>query len=336
MPPSIKPGSEPFPVRPVAEVEPLASDRLWLVEGLWLEQGVGVLGGAPKCCKTWIAADLAVAVATGGAALGRFPARQSGPVIFFGAEDSQPALRSRFEGIARTRGVALDEVPVLLLDVASLRLDRADHLARLDATVRAHRPRLLVLDPFVRLARIDENSAAEVSAVLGSLRDLQRAHELAILLVHHARKASGTSPSQAFRGSGDFAAWGDSNLHVARRGDELLLALEHRSAAPPDPLRLRLATLPAPHLTLVDAAASTPVPFAALEQQLLERLRHTARPLSTSELRDAVRRRKADVVAALEALSRAALVRRDRSGWRCAPPLDADAGPEKQRSLFPT
>lgn len=307
-------GSEPFPVRHVAEVEPIAPDRQWLIEQLWLALGVGVLGGAPKACKTWIAAELAVATASGTAAFGRFRVHQPGPVLFFGAEDSLPALRTRFEGIAAQRRVALPLLPLYLLDVAQLRLDRADQLARLAATVSAHGPRLLVLDPFVRLARVDENSAADVSAVLGSLRELQRAHDLAILLVHHARKASGSSPTQAFRGSGDFGAWGDSNLHVSRRGDELHLRIEHRSAAAPEPLRLRLVTNPAPHLALLDGGEPATA-VDDLQQALLARLSSSPRPHSTSELREAVRRRKADVVVALDQLEGAALAKRTSQGW---------------------
>src|SRR5215470_6004724 len=34
----------------------------WLVEGLWSEQAVGILGGEPKCCKSFLALDLAVSV----------------------------------------------------------------------------------------------------------------------------------------------------------------------------------------------------------------------------------------------------------------------------------
>ena len=37
----------------------------WLVDTLWARAAVGVLGGAPKCCKSWLALDLAVSVATG-------------------------------------------------------------------------------------------------------------------------------------------------------------------------------------------------------------------------------------------------------------------------------
>lgn len=328
--------SEPFPIRRVADVEPISPDRQWLIEFLWLALGVGVLGGAPKTCKTWIAAELAMAVATGLAAFGRFRVCQPGPVLFFGAEDSLPALRTRFEGIATQRGITLREVPLYLLDVAQLRLDRPDQLARLSATVAACSPRLLVLDPFVRLARIDENSASEVSAVLGSLRELNRLHDLAILLVHHARKSSGASPTQAFRGSGDFGAWGDSNLHVTQRAGELRLAFEHRSAAAPDPLRLCLVVDPSPHLALVDGGAPA-VAQDDLQRTLLERLQASPRSHSTTELREAVRRRKADVVAALGELQAAGRVERTSRGWshRAPAPSRPDRNPDGQCSLFP-
>src|SRR5207237_1162083 len=150
-------------------VEPRAQEHAWLVEHLWGLGAAGVLGGAPKTGKTWLGCELALAVATGTPALGRF-AVQRGTVIFFGAEDDQPSLRGRFGAIARARGLDLESASLFLLDVAELRLDRALDVARLRATVVEHRPVLVVLDPFVRLARVDENSAAEVSAVLGELR----------------------------------------------------------------------------------------------------------------------------------------------------------------------
>jgi RecA-family ATPase len=91
---------------------------------------------------------------------------------------------------------------------------------------------MLLLDPFVRLHRSDENSAADMAALLGELRDLQRRHRLAIILVHHLRKnASPTLGGQALRGSGDLHAWGDSNLYLRRRDDRLSLCVEARRSS---------------------------------------------------------------------------------------------------------
>jgi hypothetical protein len=37
----------------------IPSGSRWLVESLWLESACGILGGQPKCCKTWLGLDLA-------------------------------------------------------------------------------------------------------------------------------------------------------------------------------------------------------------------------------------------------------------------------------------
>ena len=123
--------------------------------------------------------------------------------------------------------------PVLRLDVE---LDQR----RLEETVAALEPTLLVLDPFVRLHRIDENASAEVAPLLDYLRGLQRRHHVAVVLVHHARKgASHLRAGQALRGSSELHAWGDSNLYVRRTSDEQLsLNVEHRAAPSTDGIAL--------------------------------------------------------------------------------------------------
>jgi RecA-family ATPase len=71
----------------------------WLVQGLWSDEAVGILGGEPKCCKSFLALDLAVSVASGTPCLRRFAVRRTGPVLLFPAEDSLAVVRRRLEGI---------------------------------------------------------------------------------------------------------------------------------------------------------------------------------------------------------------------------------------------
>ncbi len=310
---------QPLPIRRVADVEPQPPDATWLIEDLWLAGGVGLLGGQAKVCKTYLAAELAVAVATGQPALGRYPTHLPGPVLFYGAEDSLPALRNRFDGLATSRGYDVQKLSVYLIDVPVLRLDSGEDLRRLRAAIDQCRPRLLVLDPFVRLVgRIDENSSSDVSAVLGSLRAIQRDCEVAILLVHHARKSPAANPNQAFRGSSDFAAWSDSNLFLTRKGDNLTLSVEHRSARSPEPILLKFEQEPAPHLAPLDttpAQAKQQEPNQ-LANEIRRQLENLARSLTTVELRERLCRRKSDVVEALDSLRGAGVVQRDSTGWR--------------------
>ena len=66
---------------------------------------MGILGGEPKCCKTFLALDLAVSVASGTPCLRRFAVRRTGPVLLFPAEDSLAEVRRRLEGICSAAGV---------------------------------------------------------------------------------------------------------------------------------------------------------------------------------------------------------------------------------------
>src|SRR5262249_23475276 len=127
------------------------------------------------------------------------------------------------------------------------------------ATVAGLKPKLLVLDPLVRLHAIDENIAAEVAPLLGYLRSLQRHHRTAVALVHHARKgAAHERGGQALRGSSELHAWGDSNLYLRRNGQNLQLSIEHRAAPGADRLQLALkANSPALALEVIRPGTGT-------------------------------------------------------------------------------
>lgn len=310
-----------LPVQRVGDVEEQQSVR-WLVEGLWTEQGVGFLCGSPKSSKTWLALDLALSVATKTAALGTHEVTAPGAVLLFAAEDAPAMVRSRLAGMARQRGLSLADLPIHLVLQRSLRLESKKDQARLLATVTRYRPKLLVLDPFVRLTSIDENSSLEVSAVLAYLRALQIEHAVAVLVVHHARKASsnGNAGGLALRGSGDFWAWSDSNLFLSRKQDRLQLAVEHRSAAAPEPVALELCCdLPTgPYLRRCGASVDQPEELS-LTDRILDALQVADEPRRLEDLRGELRVRMQSLVDALRQLERDRLVRRDLGGWsRCA------------------
>ena len=219
-----------LPVVRVGEIPSEPNAQRWLVEGLWGASSVGVIGGAPKCAKTWLGLDMALSVATGTACLGKYAVPEPGPVLVYLAEDALPIVRERVEGMARHRGLDLAGVEIHVITAPVLRLDRDRDRARLWETARRLRPRLLLLDPLVRLHGIDENHAGEVAELLAYFRSLQRQLDLSVLLVHHTRKnAAGGAAGQGLRGSGDIHAFGDSNLYLRRTREHLVLSSEHRA-----------------------------------------------------------------------------------------------------------
>jgi hypothetical protein len=284
----------------------------WLIEGLWGAGAVGVIGGAPKSCKTWLALEMAVSVVSGRPCLSRYAVPCSGSALVFAAEDLPEDVRDRVAALARGRGVDFATLDVRLIVEPALRLDRGEDVARLRATLARERPKLLVLDPWVRLQRCDENKATEVSAVLGVLRELSRTFSVAIALVHHTRKEAGQHPGQELRGSGDFHAWGDSNLYVRRRRDGIALSIEHRAAASPPPVRLEFA--------VGDDGARLQASDRPVEIPLADRIVEVVleAPRRLDDLRELLRVRKQVLLEALRALEASGRVARQNGCWRAA------------------
>ena len=49
-----------FPVERACDLAVVPDEQKWLIEELWAQQAVGILGGEPKCCKSFLALDMAV------------------------------------------------------------------------------------------------------------------------------------------------------------------------------------------------------------------------------------------------------------------------------------
>src|SRR5271166_41692 len=298
-----------LPVEPAWRLAERAEEHRWLVTGLWSEQAVGIVGGEPKCFKSFLALDLAVSVASGAPCLRRFVVPKAGRVLLYAAEDALHIVRRRLDGIAAAAGAMLANLDIQVITVPALRLDiEVDRL----------RPRLLVLDPFVRLHRIDENASGEVAPLLAYLRELQRRYGVAVLVVHHARKGGAcVRAGQALRGSSEFHAWGDSNLYLRRDGEELTLTVEHRAAPSSRPLIIELAQNgPALALEVVEPAKPVAVTTPSLDERVTAALAEAQKPLPFADLRARCRVRAATLHERIGLLAAAGRIVKTVDGYR--------------------
>ena len=315
----VTPREEPLPVVRVGQIPTQQTPQRWLVEQLWGASSVGLIGGAPKCSKTWLGLDLALSVASGTACLGKYAVPQPGPVLVYLAEDALPILRQRVEGMARHRGLDLQQVDIYVITAPSLRLDRPQDREQLLQTAQRLRPRLLLLDPLVRLHGIDENNAGEVAGLLAYIRTLQRQLDLSVILVHHTRKnsAAGVAAGQALRGSSDLHAFGDSNLYLKRAKDRLLLSSEHRAAPASPPVYLELMANNA-QMAHLEVVAEPHDPKSASLPEQVRTLLADGQILTRARLRDLLGVKNERLGQTLESLERAGQLRRTPTGWQRA------------------
>ena len=314
-----------FSVQRACELLPLPQQQHWLIQQLWSHEAVGIIGGEPKSCKSFLALGMAVAVASGHRCLGRFAVPAAGPVLLFAAEDALHIVRQRLDGICAYHGIELRNLDLWVITVPIIRLDHDTDITLLDKTLQHVAPTLLVLDPLVRLHRVDENQSAAIAPLLASLRQLQRKHHCAVALVHHTRKgASAVRAGQALRGSSELHAWGDSNLYVRRQKGRLWLSVEHRAQPSTEPFGLRLNT-DNHAIALVAQDADTNddnqphdaciTQTLSAQQRVIQALNRFHGPVRLRPLRNACRIRSQSLSVVLNELVESGQVIRSEHGW---------------------
>ncbi len=301
----------------VRDLEQETPEERWLIEDLWGRRAVGLIGGSPKVGKSWLGLDLALSVASGTPALDRFRVEDPGTALIYLAEDGLPQVRSRIESLCAHRGLDIGKLDLAVITAPCLRLDTSRDQSRLRNLVDRLKPKIVLLDPLVRLHSLDENSSHEMSGFLSYFRELQRSFDTAVILAHHTSKKARVQPGQSLRGSSDLHAFGDSNAYLFKKGEGIVLVLEHRAAKACAPLTLQLVCDEhETHLSVCeDDLSSGEDHTSSLDQRVVEALRSSGGSLSRTDLRSRLRvnnQRLGDALLALEAQKR---IRRNADGW---------------------
>ncbi len=210
----------------------------WLVDGV-IQQGSAVLlYGESRIGKSFLALDLAVALAAGNNWFG-YPVRRS-RVIFFAAE-SPAGLRQR---LCAHRVWNSSELPDQLSFMRSqLDLSRTEDIDRLIATIQG-KADVLVVDTFnAASAEVDENSSREIGRVLNGVRRIVSELGCTVIFVHHC----GWSDHDRPRGHSSLAAAMDTRILVTREsGHPSWRVRGQREGADTEPHKYALREVPMP------------------------------------------------------------------------------------------
>jgi len=311
--------SQGFPLLRPHELPALKPQQQWLIEELWGYQAVGIIGGEPKSYKSFLALEIGIAVATGAMCLGRYPVKTRGPVLLYAAEDALHIVRERLNSMCMSRGLELHNLDLWVITVPVMRLDQERDQRHLVHTIEKVKPALLILDPFVRLHRIDENVSADVAPLLAFLRQQQRQQGCSVILVHHARKGGGAMRGgQALRGSSEFHAWGDSNIYLRHAPKGLRMAIEHRAAPSQKDIPIELHTENGTALLIGKAPEEPPhqsAPESSPRERVLAQLHEAAGPMKTHPLRKLCRMKSATLTKTLTELDASGIVTHTEDGW---------------------
>jgi hypothetical protein len=184
----------------------------YLIPGV-LAKGQHCLLGAPlKACKSLIAIDQAVALATGGTFLGRFHVPRPVRTLLISLESGWPVLQENIRRISRAAGAAPQQLSELFIAIRGPKFGKAEHLEAIAEAVRQHKAEVVIIDCAYRCIPGDvASNVLSMGELLDSVGSVFEDCGSTLELVHHSPKHIPVGdPLQldnlAFAGFAEFAA----------------------------------------------------------------------------------------------------------------------------------
>ena len=178
-----------------------------------ITEGVTILAGREKIGKSWLLLDVAIAVCEGTAAAGCWLADQH-DVLVLALEDGEKRLQRRLQKL-----IGNEPWPEnLYLKTEAPRLDDGLDKFLKTWTERANNPGLVIIDTLqlIRPIRRDQRYADD-TADLKALKVIADDLDVAIVLIHHLRKAAADGDAfDMISGSTGLAAGADATIVVQR------------------------------------------------------------------------------------------------------------------------
>ena len=197
-------------------------EREYILPGLRAGQ-VGLLCAPGGTGKSFLALELAFAVAAGNCLIDKITIKKSGPVRVIQFEDDRLEIFDRGNSIGRAMRAASKNLP----EISDLYLSSAagesfpllnsggvpveENIAALSEACEGMR--LVILDPLSHLHYANENDSSQMTMLVKILKRVAQDRQCGVLVVHHTNKAATLS------GQGDIqqAARGSSALVDAAR-----------------------------------------------------------------------------------------------------------------------
>jgi hypothetical protein len=193
------------------------------INGL-LSEGVTIFAGKPKLGKSWCTLGIAVAVASGGRALGSIPVQQ-GDVLYLALEDGPRRLKDRLEKV-----LGNEPVPERLDCATEWPRLNDGGIAELEAWVQSHPDARLIVVDTLKMVRPQERGRAKQLydvdyEAIQPLAKFARDNGISVVVVHHTRKMESDDPLDLI--SGSFGLTGSADgilvLKKSRAGTETVL-----------------------------------------------------------------------------------------------------------------
>ena len=191
----------------------------WVVPD-FLPPGLTLLAGAPKLGKSWLALDICRAVSEGGACLGNREC-PAGDVLYAALEDNGRSLKARLQ-----KSFPAPPGDRLTFWLEMQLLDQGGTEDLRDWIAGAAKPRLIVIDVLNKVRSPKgrgEDSYPYDYRSLAPLKEIADDFGVAVLVIHHTRKAEAGDKLEKVSGTNGLTGAADATWVLDRDGEGVTL-----------------------------------------------------------------------------------------------------------------
>ena len=164
-------------------------DITFLVDHSIVEQSPMIVGAAPKCCKTLIALDAVVSLATATPFLGILDVPEACRVGFLSGEGGLPVLQEYAFRIANGREIDLADIGGVVFCDTLPQLGNLRHIDTLERFLRDWELRVVILDPlYLCMPGDDANNILKQGKILRYLNEVCLRNGVTPILIHHTKR----------------------------------------------------------------------------------------------------------------------------------------------------
>ena len=180
-----------YPGKTLAHLSHLNPQSEYLIPGLLRARQLALIGGQEKDCKTAVAIEMALSLATGTAFFGVLEVPRPARVGYMFGEGDEAEFYERCTRVAASKGLAPDAVLSMVVEPQIPNLACPNDLDGLVRFIDRHRLEVIFIDPIAfALAGVNTASLVAVGAILRNLISVCQRMKVTPIALHHTARRS--------------------------------------------------------------------------------------------------------------------------------------------------
>ena len=185
----------------------------FMIEKILVKETLNIIASYAGVGKSVMALSIAKAILTGRPLWNHFTVIEKGAVLLIDEETPRPFLRERIEKMHFDY-----TMPFYVIHFEGVKIDEDAGIEAVNEALDRIKPKVLMIDSFIRIHGQDENKSQTMARVMDRLRKIVNQGVIVVLIAHHG-KGEDRPKTERLRGTSDIPAGIDVEYSLVDKSD---------------------------------------------------------------------------------------------------------------------